>query len=193
MYHHFNLNAALRLTVTTLGLLALPALADKPEWKEHGRDPQRDQISRQEARPDRPSEPRERSERHAQRGDQPDRPFTGQDVQVSPPGPLAFGAYFAEQQRNAVLGYYADRRSQGKCPPGLAKKKNGCQPPGQAKKWKVGYPLPRDVVYAPLPRDLSARLGVPPEGHRFVRVASDILLIAIGTGMVIDAIEDLTR
>jgi Ni/Co efflux regulator RcnB len=34
---------------------------------------------------------------------------------------------------------------------------------------------------------------VPPEGHKFVRVASDILLIAIGTSLVVDAIEDLGR
>ena len=36
-------------------------------------------------------------------------------------------------------------------------------------------------------------LGGPPSGYRYVRVASDILLIAIGTGMVVDAMEDLVR
>jgi Ni/Co efflux regulator RcnB len=36
-------------------------------------------------------------------------------------------------------------------------------------------------------------LGVPPPGYKYVRVASDILLIAIGTSMVIDAMEDLVR
>jgi Ni/Co efflux regulator RcnB len=35
------------------------------------------------------------------------------------------------------------------------------------------------------------RLGPPPPRHRYVRVAADILLIAIGTGLVIDSIEDL--
>ena len=35
--------------------------------------------------------------------------------------------------------------------------------------------------------------GLPPAGHRYVRVANDILLIAAGTGMVIDAIEDLGK
>jgi Ni/Co efflux regulator RcnB len=34
---------------------------------------------------------------------------------------------------------------------------------------------------------------VPPSGYRYVRVASDILLIAAGTGMVVDAIQDLGR
>ena len=35
------------------------------------------------------------------------------------------------------------------------------------------------------------RLGVPPAGYRYVRVASDILLISVGTSMVVDAIQDL--
>jgi len=38
---------------------------------------------------------------------------------------------------------------------------------------------------------LVVQLGIPPAGHRYVRVAADILLIAVGTGLVIDAIEDL--
>jgi len=36
-------------------------------------------------------------------------------------------------------------------------------------------------------------IGVPPPGHRYVRVATDILMIAIGTGLVVDAIQDLGR
>ena len=38
---------------------------------------------------------------------------------------------------------------------------------------------------------IQIKLGMPPEGHKFVRVATDILLIAVGTGMVVDAIQDL--
>jgi Ni/Co efflux regulator RcnB len=34
-------------------------------------------------------------------------------------------------------------------------------------------------------------LGAPPAGHKYIRVAADILLIAVGTRMVIDAIEVL--
>jgi hypothetical protein len=36
----------------------------------------------------------------------------------------------------------------GHCPPGLAKKHNGCMPPGQAKKWQIGHQLPREFVDA---------------------------------------------
>ena len=81
----------------------------------------------------------------------------------------------------------------GKCPPGLAKKGNGCMPPGQAKKWAMGRPLPRDVAYHDLPRDLLIRLPAPPVGHRYVQVAGDVLLIAVGSSMVVDAIQDILR
>jgi Ni/Co efflux regulator RcnB len=64
-------------------------------------------------------------------------------------------------------------------------------PPGQAKKWAMGRPLPRDVIFYDLPPRLVVQLGTPPAGHRYVRVAADILLIAVGTAMVVDAIEDI--
>ena len=103
------------------------------------------------------------------------------------------GAYFVDQQRVAAKNYYTRTYSAKRCPPGLAKKNNGCMPPGQAKKWAVGQPLPADVSYYPVPRAVVVQLGAPPAGHRYVRVANDILLIAIGSNMVIDAIEDLMK
>ena len=102
-------------------------------------------------------------------------------------------AYFSHDHRITVRGYYEEEYGRGKCPPGLAKKRNGCMPPGQAKKWRVGRPLASDIVYYDVAPAVVVKLGTPPSGHRFVRVAADILLIAIGTGMVVDAIEDLGR
>jgi Ni/Co efflux regulator RcnB len=100
--------------------------------------------------------------------------------------------YFGDQHRNVIRNYYTEQLRSGHCPPGLAKKNNGCMPPGQAKKWQVGRPLPREVIFYDLPPAVVVELGPPPSGHRFVRVASDILLIAVGTGMVVDAIQDLS-
>lgn len=100
---------------------------------------------------------------------------------------------FGDGDRRAISEYYGGQFKAGNCPPGLAKKGNGCQPPGQAKKWAKGRPLPRDVEHYPLPRDLLVRLPVPPAGHEYVRVAGDILMIAIGTSMVVDAIQDIGR
>jgi Ni/Co efflux regulator RcnB len=101
--------------------------------------------------------------------------------------------HFDSRHREYVRDYYADEYRRGHCPPGLAKKHNGCMPPGQAKKWRVGHPLPRDVVYYEVPRELVVKIGPPPSGYRYVRVASDILMIAVGTSMVVDAINDLGR
>lgn len=114
---------------------------------------------------------------------------SGSNVSVN----IQIGQYFNDSQRRVAIDYYEPQFRSGKCPPGLAKKGNGCMPPGQAKAWKRGYALPPDVVYYPVPSSVSVRLGTPPAGYKYVRVAADILLIAVGTAMVVDAIEDLGR
>lgn len=101
--------------------------------------------------------------------------------------------YFNTHHRDVIRQYYDDSFHSGHCPPGLSKKHNGCQPPGLAKKWHLGRPLPSDVIYYDLPPYLIISLGVPPEGQKYVRIATDILLITVGTGMVLDAIQDLNR
>ena len=113
------------------------------------------------------------------------------DAQAKPEVPI--GAYFQDRQRQAVLQYYGSQQAKGRCPPGLAKKNNGCMPPGQAKKWSVGQPLPGTLTYYPVPRSVISQIGLPPDGYKYVRVANDLLLVAIGTMMVVDAIEDLMR
>ncbi|MCX7898050.1 MAG: RcnB family protein [Rhodocyclaceae bacterium] len=100
---------------------------------------------------------------------------------------------FTEEHRHMLRDYYGAQIRAGHCPPGLAKKKNGCLPPGQAKKWRIGEPLPSGIVVYDLPREVLVRLPPPPPRHRYVRVAGDILLIAIGTSMVVDALEDIMR
>ena len=103
------------------------------------------------------------------------------------------GEYFRDQHRVVVNEYYGEQFRSGKCPPGLAKKHNGCMPPGQAKKWTIGRPLPRDVISYDLPQELVVKIGIPPAGYRYARVANDVLLIAVATGIVIDAIQDLGK
>ena len=49
-----------------------------------------------------------------------------------------------DRDRTTVYTYYRTEFTSGNCPPGLAKKNNGCLPPGQAKKlYREGqrYPL----------------------------------------------------
>ncbi|WP_427915367.1 RcnB family protein [Ramlibacter sp. MMS24-I3-19] len=103
------------------------------------------------------------------------------------------GGYFDARDRQAVQVYYVEQGRAGHCPPGLAKKHNGCMPPGQARGYYVGQPLPAQVVYYPVPQPVLMQLPPPPPQHKYVRVAGDILLIAVGTSMVVDAIGDIQR
>jgi hypothetical protein len=99
---------------------------------------------------------------------------------------------FTAEQRGAVQGWYAEKYGRGKCPPGLAKKGNGCLPPGQAKKrHAVGRSLPPGITYGPVPPELSVRIGRPPEGYVYVTLDGDLLQLAVGTLLVVDAIDGL--
>ena len=167
-------NGALRAAVLSVVLasLAVSAAAEKPEKPEkHGKGHAHSQKDREfdDHRPERS-------------GASP----SSQQVTIS------LGGFFGESQRAAVRSHYEPQMRAGKCPPGLAKKGNGCQPPGQAKQWRLGQPLSGSVTVYPVPRSVTVQIGLPPAGYRYVRVAADILLIAIGTGIVIDAIEDLS-
>ena len=175
-----------------LGLSQAPAMAEKPdhagggkhdksEKYGHGGKGHKGEKSDKGSKKDREDQP------HYSHQGTSDRSSSNVAVQIN------IGGYFQDSQRVAVREYYEPRFRAGNCPPGLAKKNNGCMPPGQAKKWRKGYRLPSDVVYYPVPNDISIRLGAPPSGHKYVRVAADILLIAVGTSMVVDAIEDLSR
>ncbi len=165
-------NRALALVIAGL-LAAGPAFADKPAWagKKGGEWEQGDDYGGKG--------------KGKGKGKSRDRDYGRRDVRS--------GGHFVDRHRVIVREYYVKEHGRGFCPPGLAKKRNGCMPPGQAKKWSVGRPLPRDVIYYDLPPSLVVEIGPPPAGHRYVRVAADILLIAIGTGMVIDALQDLGR
>lgn len=173
-----SLTPSLVLGLVLLG--SLPAMAEKPDWanKQGGGKGEKNQKHQSSDRGDAP---------RAVQGGSSERSSSNMSVNIQ------IGGYFGDSQRVAVRDYYEPRVKAGNCPPGLAKKNNGCMPPGQAKKWRVGRPLPSDVVYYPVPSGVSVQIGLPPAGHKYVRVAADILLIAVGTGMVVDAIEDLGR
>ena len=104
---------------------------------------------------------------------------------------ISQAAYFTDDRIRVIRNYYTQNKGAKGCPPGLAKKGNGCQPPGQAKKWHRGDILPADIVYYEIPVPLSRELGHIPEGHKVVRVGTDLLLIAVGTRMVVEALDDL--
>jgi Ni/Co efflux regulator RcnB len=171
------------LTIAMAGVLAMgPAFADKPSWAGGGKNDKSEQRDKSD------------HDKGGQRGDKGGQ--RGNDARSShdKAGPSGrTNERFDDRHRTIAHDYYSNQFRSGHCPPGLAKKNNGCMPPGQAKKWAVGRALPRDVIYYEVPPALVVQFGQPRAGHRYVRVASDILLIAIGTGMVIDAMQDLGR
>ena len=99
---------------------------------------------------------------------------------------------FGDKDRSAARDYFSSKYGRGNCPPGLAKKNNGCLPPGQAKKrYVVGQRLSPDVIYIEAPAELVVRLTPPPSGHKYVVVDGDLVKLAIGTLLVVDAIDGL--
>jgi len=182
-------NTTLQILVLAFAAaLAGPALAEKPEHAGGGKDKHEKKHQ-------------DKADKHAGKHDKHDKQAKGdkqgkhdgkhgaarQDVRV--------GGYFNDRDRQIANAYYVQEYGGGarKCPPGLAKKNNGCMPPGQAKKYNVGRPLPSDIVYYPVPQQVLVQLPQAPSGHKYVRVAADILLIAVGSSMVVDAITDLGR
>ena len=163
-------------------LASTPALADKGgNGKGHGNDEHGNKIERGEpARGDRGHDRVVEVER-------------GRPVVVARAADPAWR--FSPEHRTHVSHYYDEQFRAGHCPPGLAKKHNGCMPPGQAKKmgWTVGQPLPSTVVTYPVPQPLLTQLGTPPAGYRYVRVGNDILLLSPGSAAVVDVIRNLGR
>jgi len=167
-----TMKCALALVISAI-LAAGPVMADKPSRDGAGKGGKGERMDR----------------RDEQRGERRD-----DGVKSRRDGPSAGKrSHFEDRHRAVVREYYVEQIRAGRCPPGLAKKHNGCMPPGQAKTWQLGRPLPRHVIYYDVPQPLVVQIGVPPSGYRYVRVATDILMIAIGTGMVVDAIQDLGR
>lgn len=98
---------------------------------------------------------------------------------------------FKNEHKTLVGNYFKEEKLLGRCPPGLAKKNNGCNPPGQVKRWQMGQHLQHDVEYRALPADLLSLLGNPQTGYHYGMIDSDILLLMDGTEMVMDAIYNL--
>jgi Ni/Co efflux regulator RcnB len=73
------------------------------------------------------------------------------------------------------------------CPPGLAKKNNGCLPPGQAKKGAiVGHALPPGAVFV-VPQPVLATLPPPPRGYRYAVINNQVVLVS-GSNIVVDIV-----
>ncbi len=97
-----------------------------------------------------------------------------------------------DRDRAVVYRYYRSEFSAGRCPPGLARQRNGCMPPGHAKKlYVIGQPLPPAVVPQPVPPVVTQQLEPVPPGYEYVRVDDDVLLMEKANRIVADIVNDL--
>ena len=97
--------------------------------------------------------------------------------------------HFESRDREAIQRYYRDEYGRsGSCPPGLAKKDNGCMPPGQARRWSAGSHIPADYAIAPLPSVLRVGLVPPPPGYEYGYADGAVLLFVPATRIVIDVV-----
>lgn len=100
---------------------------------------------------------------------------------------------FSNHDREAYHDWYGKKHGRGHCPPGLAKKNSGCLPPGLAKKrYRVGERCHEDWI-RPVPDDLLVVLGPAPKGYLYASVDGDLLKLAVGSLLVVDAIDGLTH
>ncbi|RZO94789.1 MAG: hypothetical protein EVA59_01895 [Limnobacter sp.] len=168
------------LTVASAALLIASgsAYADKPE-KGNGNQGKNKEQSEQRG---------QKENRKGGGNEKGNRVDGGRD---SGQGGVSVSFNFGGAETRIVRDYYGGQVAKGKCPPGLAKKGNGCQPPGQAKQWQKGRALGSDVRYYDIPNELRIRLPAPPLNHKYVQLGTDLLLIAVGTAIVVDAIDGI--
>jgi len=89
-----------------------------------------------------------------------------------------------DHDRDIIRNYLRDKN----CPPGLAKKDNGCLPPGHAKRYSVGdiwvvEERPRTIWQA-----LADMISPPPSGYRYVRTDTDVLLVSESNNRIVDIV-----
>ncbi|HYW55340.1 MAG TPA: DUF1236 domain-containing protein [Polaromonas sp.] len=133
------------------------------------------------------SQKAEKQQKHASKGSgKDDKDAKRERKEVQP------GTYFNDQQRTVVRQYYTQNYTNGKkCPPGLAKKNNGCMPPGQVRNWAVGQPIPSGVTTYSVPQPVIVQLPPAPYGYRYTRIGGDIVLVEQKNNLIVDIIQGL--
>ena len=169
------------------GLLAVmavaPAFADKGgHGNGRGHDDERDRIVREDRAPDRDL-----------RGDS-DVFLQGNDRFARDERERADARREREERirRDERFAQHEPSHDRG-CPPGLAKKHNGCLPPGQANKVGrivVGQHIPAGAVYV-VPQPVLATLPPPPYGYRYAVIDRQVVLVSRGENIVVDIIRSI--
>ena len=102
----------------------------------------------------------------------------------------------ADRDRNTVYTYYRNDFAAGNCPPGLAKKNNGCLPPGQARKFYRGQRYPSGYgtlyTYQRIPYDLRRRYRLNSR-YRYYYSGGYIYVVDPRTMLIAQVISALLR
>jgi hypothetical protein len=101
------------------------------------------------------------------------------------------GKFFDPGLRKSIQDYFTANRGNGPCPSGLILKNSRCESSQAQRSWKIGQALPASLSTRPLPARLLEALGPTPQGHSYVQVDGDILLLAEDGKTVVDAVLDL--
>jgi len=92
------------------------------------------------------------------------------------------------RDRGVIQSYYRSQAKSGHCPPGLAKKQDGCQPPGEARRnASAARPPSTNMSIQPLPRTLLERLTLAPNGYAYGYSNGSVVLYSTGSRIVADS------
>ncbi|MES2785795.1 MAG: DUF1236 domain-containing protein [Pseudomonadota bacterium] len=167
-------------------LIAAPAFA-KDKGDDHGNGKGNNKSQKHEAKAEKQQA---KADKHARKDHEKSRKQAAKREREE----IRQGAYFNDIQRDNARRYYAQQYGDGRrCPPGLAKKNNGCVPPGQARNWQVGQPIPRGVTVYSVPQPVIMQLPPAPYGYRYARVGNDIVLVQQQNNLIVDIIQGLLR
>jgi len=172
-----NHNTTRGLVALAIGAIFLAGSAIAKDHDNEGRGNDKHAQKHEEKAEKHADKQREKAEKHADKRERQD---------IKP------GTYFNDQHRTFAREYYSEHYGHGRnCPPGLAKKNNGCLPPGQARKWDVGQPIPRGVTVYSVPQPVLVRLPPAPYGYRYARIGGDIVLVQQQNNLIVDIIQGL--
>lgn len=94
---------------------------------------------------------------------------------------------FQPAEREVIIRYLT-RDYGGKCPPGLAKKHNGCIPPGHQARYRPGIILDNEAEWQEPPVEIIEHLRPAPIHTRYVMVDKNVLLVSEATKKILDAV-----
>lgn len=175
MNTHFSISHRVIALAIVSAFMAAPSFA---EGGGHGKDKHEQKAEKHAEKAERQAEKHaEKAERKAEKRERED---------------IKHGSYFNDQQRTYVRQYYSQQYGDGRrCPPGLARKNNGCMPPGQVRNWTVGQAVPRGVTIYSVPQPVIVQLRPAPYGYRYARIGNDIVLVQTQNNLIVDIIQGL--